>query len=229
MKIPLLIPTRDRYTCLIQLLDAVGHCIDFEDVYLVDMASTYPRTVEFLASVSDLGINVLRKDNLGSRGMLRDPDVRKIIGDKPFFLLDPDVVPCHTNRKDWLEHMRRCIDRYKDFDKIGLSLRVDDLPDHYPRKAEVIEWERRFSAKKVNQHLFDAEVGSTFHICRGVQHLDRDANAKAGRNARLTDCWARHRPWYWNPRQMLPDDAYYLEHAPKRRPGVPEPGVTWGI
>lgn len=229
MTLPLFfIPTRDRHRCLTRLLDAIATHIPFERVWIVDMESTFPRMLEFLAGLERIGVRVLRRPNLGARGMLRDPEVRRAIGDGPFFMSDPDVVPSNSIRPDFMQHMVRCLDRYKQFVKFGLTLRTDDLPDHFPRKQEVIDWERRFTQKQLNVHLYEAEVATTFCIVRGLRFLDNDANSD-GKDARLVGCTARHTSWYLNPASMPDDERYYLDHAPRRRPGVPEPGVTWNI
>lgn len=228
--LPFFIPTRDRLTCLQQLLVRLRDLGQPPDLtWIVDMDSTFDPMNEFLHEIEDRdGYRVMRLgNNWGARGLFQRGIIKKFVGKGPFFLSDPDVVPEDDVRKDLLGHMQRCLDRYPAYHKIGMSLRIDDLPDHYPEKQRVIDWESRFSVKPVNHHLFEAGVATTFTIVRSIAHTNHLGDV--GQSARLRDGMAKHTAWYLDPNNLPPDEAHYYRHAPKRPAGSPTPGTSWRV
>lgn len=229
-EIPFFIPTRDRTSSLQQLLVRLRELGQKPELtYLVDMDSTYEPMLDLLKLCEDDGYKVVRTGhNYGARGLFQKGIIAAHIGlTKPFFLSDPDVVPVEDCRKDLLAHMHRCLSRYTGHDKIGLSLKIDDIPDFYPLRERVIKWETKYSARVANVHLFHADVATTFCIIRSMHHADKIGVSRG--SARLRDCWARHLSWYLDPDNLPPDEAYYYKHAPKRPWGAPVPGVSWQI
>ncbi|MBQ8224411.1 MAG: hypothetical protein IJZ86_03535 [Bacteroides sp.] len=73
---------------------------------------------------------------------------------------------CPDDVVDRLLHLLK--DKYKYAAKIGLSLRIDDLPDCYAQKSKVIEWESRFYKEENEDSLFRAPVDTTFALYRPV-------------------------------------------------------------
>ncbi len=222
MKLPLVIPVRDRLTYLLALLEAVVQDDHVGTIHLFDMGSTFPPLLKKLEELRSPRISVVRLSNLGARGLLEQRVLRVVLGDKPFLLTDPDVIPERPLAKACLDvllkHPRR-------FSKVGASLRIDDLPDHYPMKAQAIEWEKRHWIHPCGSYdgsaLWDADVATTFCVVRSLDHV----NGKACRIGPPFS--ARHIPWYEHPERLPPDVTHYYENAPRRRWGVPEAGVSW--
>lgn len=202
---PIIIVVRDRLSALKQLLqwlEGVGQY----NIWLCDNASTYPALLDFLSATP---YNVVRNTrNLGHRAPWLSGLAAELGHDQPFIVSDPDVVPTNGCPHDVLTLFEHALQRHPEFDKVGFSLKIDDLPDHYANKAEVIAWETQFWTDKFSPRFYRAPIDTTFAMYRpglGQQ------NGKALRSAPPYE--ARHLPWYQNSASPTEEDRYYAEHA----------------
>jgi len=125
-----------------------------------------------------------------------------------FILSDPDVVPTEDCPDDAIEVLADALDQYPDRVKAGLGLRIDDLPDHYPRKAEVLAWERQYWETELAPELYDANVDTTFALYRPGLPFAYGPSARTG-----PPYLARHVPWYTDPARIAADEKFYYERA----------------
>jgi len=202
---PVIITVRDRLSSLTKLLawlDDVGQ----HDIWLCDNASTYEPMVKFLANTT---LRVVRNDqNLGHRAPWLTGLVAELGADKPFVVTDPDVVPCETCPQDALDYFAETLGMHSDLDKVGFSLRIDDLPAHFAHRDSVVDWERQFWTNQFKPGFYFAPIDTTFAVYRpGLGHQN-------GRSLRSQPPYeARHMPWYENSSQPTEEHAYYVEHA----------------
>lgn len=230
---PFFIPVRDRCGTLFSMLQWLwthGHPQD--QVHLVDMGSTYPKIVDWLKDIEAAGANVHRPGNIGARGLFkRGGIIEQVVGRKDsFFLSDPDIVPAPSCRLNLLQHMAACLGRYGDLTKVGLSLEITDIPDHFPHKQHILDFEARYWKKQLNGHLWDAAIATTFCIVRSLDHCDEKAYTKKGKDGRtVRPDIGIHTPWYLDPNKLPEDEAWYYKNTPRRRAGVPEPGTSWTL
>ena len=202
---PIIITVRDRVTdlqSLLSWLEDVGQ----REIWLCDNASTYPPTVKFLA---DTRYQVVyNHQNLGHRAPWLSGLVAELGADRPFVVTDPDVVPCATCPFDALDYFSDTLQTHHDMDKVGFSLRIDDLPEHYRHRDEVITWERQFWTNQFAPGLFFAPIDTTFAMYRpGVGHQ----NSRSLRTQPPYE--AHHMPWYENTSAPTPEQQYYVTHA----------------
>lgn len=207
-KTPILIICRDRLDPLQQLLgwlDSAG----YERPILIDNGSTYPPLVEFLADCSAL--EVLRlEENLGHLAPWRSEVVQASFGSiGPAVVTDCDVVPDSNCPDDAVERLAEVLLRHADVDKVGLGLRIDDLPDSYGLKDEVIAWETKFWETEVAPGVFDAEVDTTFALYRTLNKPH--ATVRALRTG--APYVARHLSWYSDSSNPSKEQTYYREHS----------------
>lgn len=206
---PVFIPVRDRLGPLRDLvawLESVGQ----EEIWLIDNDSTYEPLVEYLAASPH---HVLRLGhNVGQRSPFLSGAVQRHAFERYFVISDPDVVPDPGCPPDALDHFRDVLDRYPRIDKVGFGLRIDDLPDHYPLKQSVIDWEGEFWSPdiEVERGLFEAPIDTTFALYRPLS--DRRHRMDFALRTGLPYV-ARHVPWYQDPDHLSDDDAYYRDHA----------------
>ena len=108
-----------------------------------------------------------------------------------------------------LEHFLKIIKTYPKVDKVGFSLKIDDLPNAYPNKKLVVQWESRYT-KKISQTplLFDAQIDTTFALYRPNRITPFN---RIGRGIRTGFPYtARHLPWY--SVKETEEDQYYKSH-----------------
>lgn len=202
---PVIITVRDRITYLKKLLLWLENAGQHE-IWLCDNASTYPPLVEFLKSTQHHV--VYNKFNLGHRAPWLSGLVPELGHDRFFIISDPDVVPDEHTPSDVLEMFESTLRANPNIDKAGFSLRIDDLPDHYIHKADVITWESQFWKTSTVSGFYSSPIDTTFAMHRpGGGHL----NANSLRSA--PPYTARHLPWYQDLSNLSQEDSYYIEHS----------------
>lgn len=192
---------RDRVTHLKQLvswLERAGQ----EDITLIDNDSSYPPLLEYYESTPHKVVRV--GGNAGHMVLWKKPG---LVGDpyKPFLLSDPDVVPTEDCPLDAINYLEEVLKKYPHLTKAGLGLKLDDLPDHYHRKREVLKWEDQFWAdKKPDAPLYYGEIDTTFAIYPKLGQYST-------RNAIRTGYpyLARHMPWYADSANPTEEELYY--------------------
>ncbi|MGI9644483.1 MAG: hypothetical protein ACR2O6_04155, partial [Ilumatobacteraceae bacterium] len=167
----------------------------------------YQPLLDYLAATPH---HVVRsRHNLGHRSPWLSGTVQRVAHGRHFVISDPDVVPDPMCPLNAAEHLRWILDRFPDVDKVGLGLRIDDLPTTYPLAAAVQEWEARFWADEIEPGLFRADVDTTFALYRPLDR--RHDESRALRTG--PPFVARHLPWYTDPEQLTEEDRHYREHA----------------
>jgi hypothetical protein len=100
------------------------------------------------------------------------------------------------------------LQRNPSFDKVGFSLKIDDLPAHYRHRDDVITWEKQFWTTVHEPGFYRAPVDTTLALYRpGLGH----DNGNALRSA--PPYVARHLPWYADSANPTEEDRYYVSRA----------------
>ena len=137
----------------------------FKKICLIDNDSWYPPLKEYLAKTShqviEMGFNARHTvfwDH--GTGQLLCPA-------GPYLLSDPDVIPSRP-AKEVLPKLLSFAgqDEYLHFNKIGLALKIDDLPDHFKLKQHVVDWESQFWNEELVPGVYAAGVDTTFALYR---------------------------------------------------------------
>ena len=202
---PVIITVRDRLSCLEQLLswlEGMGQ----NEIWLCDNASTFPPLVKFLETTKH---NVVYNNfNLGHRAPWLSGLVPQLGNKRYFIISDPDVVPDSNTPTDVLKLFEYMLQSNPKIDKVGFSLQIDDLPNHFIHKSDVITWETQFWQNIYCPGYYKAPIDTTFAMYRpGSGHQ----NGNSLRSA--PPFTARHLPWYQDSTNLSEEDAYYIEHS----------------
>jgi hypothetical protein len=203
-QVPVFINCRDRLAPLLELLDYLERA-GCEQIHLLDNDSTYPPLLEFYEQtpheVIRLGANLGAK-SLWAGGLLDERGVRG-----RYVFSDPDTVPIEECPLDAIDYFGEVLDRYPGYTKAGFGLRIDDLPDHFDLKQQVIAWESRYWQRPLAPRLYDAPIGETFALYRGADRTPTYA-IRTG-----YPYLVRHTTWYLDSADLPEEDRYYREHA----------------
>lgn len=207
LDVPIFIPTRDLVGSLRELVDwleKAGH----QEIYLIDNDSSYAPLLEYLEQSPHTVIHA--GQNIGNEAPWKAGVLEKYAKDRHFVVSDPDIVPLPECPLDTLDYFRWTLDTYKECPKVGFSVKLDDIPDHYPHKDEVLTLHPRHQtdAKRVRSVYFNAALD-------GVLSLHRPNSPKWPTAAWRTDFprMAKHTAWYWDPGNMTDEEAYYKDHC----------------
>jgi hypothetical protein len=240
---PFFIPFRDRITYLRELMKWLRyHGVPNDLIIISDNGTTYPEAVDQLHEWNKEGVQVLwQKANLGAWSLFSGRDskyhgiIEGLIGTaERFFVNDPDVIPLGTCRSDLLDYHHELLDRYDSLAKVGLSLRINDIPDHFKHKAHVLRHEERYWKEDYQSYekapvkeLYSAPIATTFALYRNLDAIhEGDPKPPRGCGRTKPPNEAAHLPWYMDVNDILPDERWYFEHCPHRT--VPKvPGASW--
>jgi hypothetical protein len=203
-QVPIFINCRDRLTPLLPLLDYLERA-GCERVHLLDNDSTYPPLLEYYErtphTVIRLGENHSHK-SFWESGLLDELGVRG-----PYVFTDPDLVPIEECPLDAIEYFAGVLERYPGYKKAGFGLKIDDLPDHFSLKDDVLAWESRFWHRLVAPRLYEAPIDTTFALYRGPEHAKLSA-VRTG-----YPYLVRHTTWYLDSENLPEEHRYYIERA----------------
>lgn len=175
----------------------------YENIYIIDNASTYEPLLDYYRSE---GLRVFYLDrNVGYLSLWRTKVYQHFIHNY-YCYTDPDIEPVEECPSDIVKHFKGLLDRFQDVRKVGFGLKIDDLPEHYALRSDVIEHERQFHVRSVEPGVFFSPIDTTFALYR--------PKAVGGwwlPALRTGEPYvARHLPWYADSANPTKEDEYYL-------------------
>jgi hypothetical protein len=186
---PLIVITRDRVTYTRQCLASLEPY--GLDIHIVDHGSTWLPMLDWLA---ECPYPVHRRGDLPPRALWEWNELDRIVGPNRYLVTDPDVVLDDACPRDWLARLDEELsaEAVHGATKVGLGLRIDDLPDT-ELTAMVRRWESAFWAARTSSgRAWRAPVDTTLALYRHGA-----APFALGPAARLDAPYlARHLPWY---------------------------------
>ena len=206
-EIPIIINNFNRLSSLLRLIDALTSC-GYTRIYILDNASTYPPLLSYYESCPFEVIRLGR--NLGFKALWKSHCMKRFCGDY-YIYTDSDVVPANDCPADFIDYFWTELKKHPFARKIGFSLRIDNLPDHYVRKQEVIERESVYYQRPNKQGLYRAPIDTTFALYRPRVGLSRSRSVEAYRTAYPYQ--AEHLPWYSDSAHLSEEERYYLAHC----------------
>lgn len=202
--VPVFIISFNRVSYLRTLVEALER-YRFENIIIVDNASTYEPLLDYLGK-SPHRVERL-PENLGHLALWRSGRFGQIIDRERFILTDCDVVPAPDCPVPITEHLAEMLDRYPKHTKAGLSLKIDDLPDCYAFKDQVMQWEKPFWEHRLEDGNYEAAIDTTFALYRpGISH-EQPQWWRAIRAAPPYS--ALHLPWYQDTSLLSDEDCFY--------------------
>ena len=160
--IPIIINNFNRLEyplALIKWLEWAG----MTNIIILDNDSTYPPLLKYYKTCPHRVI--LLGKNLGYMALWESEFFNEFSQDF-YIYTDPDVLPIEECPKDFIEVFLRILAENADIKKVGFSLKIDDLPDHFAKKEEIIAIESKYWQKKRSDLAYDAPIDTTFALYR---------------------------------------------------------------
>ncbi len=206
--LPILINNFNRLDLLNLQIDWLLSLKENIAIIIVDNCSTYSPLLDFYKTLQApnvqvvyLGFNSWRKGVEYLAGKLES--FSKLV------ITDVDLIPYATTPTDILTHLSNLLDKYPEYNHIGTSLEIKDLPDTSPMKRKVIQFESRYwapQAKQLNQEVFIADIDTTFAMYRNTSKILLTGPAlRTDRPYTL-----KHVDWYMEPNNYSKEYQNYL-------------------
>jgi hypothetical protein len=205
---PIFINAKDRKTCLqtlIERLIAQGYW----NIHIINTWSTWPPMLHYLKSLRFPVYHCQPRPAV--KDALWNCEILKLSGYRGshFVYTDCDVVPDENCPDDWMKRLYDLLEKYPSFKKAGLGLRIDDLPECYALKGEVVAHESQFWNTVLEPDVFSAQIDTTLALYRPDTVGLCDAIRTGGKYV------ARHLPWYYDSGHQSEEHVYYLDHLAK--------------
>ena len=199
--IPVIINNYNRIICLRKLiawLEKAG----MRNIYIIDNNSCYPELLNYYQTTKHTVIRL--NANIGYKSVW-DTNIHLWFTGLPYVYTDPDILPIEECPLDAVGYFQQLLKEHQAYTKVGFSLKIDDIPDFYPQKEQVISWESKFWKKPIKKELYEADIDTTFALYRSGTR-----NQQWGKTLRTAgEYMARHLPWYENPATLSDEEIYY--------------------
>lgn len=199
--IPVIINNYNRIDHLLKLISWLEKA-QMRHIFIIDNASTYPPLLDYYKKTQYVVIRL--SANIGYKA-LWDTSVHRWFRGLPYIYTDPDILPAEGCPHDAVRFFQETLTKYTDINKVGFALQINDIPDFYPSKADVIKWESKFWNNPVSENLYKADIDTTFALYRAYS-----TGQQWGKTLRTGEPYiARHLPWYENPESPSAEELYY--------------------
>jgi len=225
--IPIFIIACDRLEVLKKSIQSYYNCIKTPfEIVIIDFGSSYEPTVEYLKQLENKKIKIYWNKKIIHKGALNS--IREIVKDyfkthpkSNYVVTDPDIELDNVDG-DVLDVYAHLLEKLPQIIVAGPMLRIDDIPDHYPKKENVIPWEMQHNPPRKGIYgirykdkiikLIFAKIDTTFGMRRAGQDWWRFKNGARV----LAPYAARHLDWYLDPKDLTQDHEYYIKHASRK-------------
>lgn len=205
--IPVFIVSFNRLTCLkktVEWFEKSG----YENIQIIDNCSSFPPLLEYY---EECGHVIHRMEhNYGHLVLWESHRFNHIIDNNHYILTDGDILPAEECPTDVSSYLYNILQRYRNFTKAGLSLKIDDIPQYYALKSKILELEKPFWEHSLADGLYEAAIDTTFALYRpGIGPDD----SRWWRSIRTAPPYtARHLPWYADTSKPSEEDLYYQKN-----------------
>lgn len=185
----------------------------FHQIVILDNLSTYPPLLEYyerLKSNPKITMHLL-DENLGHMALWLRKDILQKYGDGYFVLTDPDILIEDSVPNDFMHVFIKLLNKHITVRKVGFSLKIDDIPDYYPNKEKVKNWEEQFWKEKEQNGHFIARIDTTFALYRPTFIYDANGFESAIRTK--TPYSIKHLGWYIDYSNLNEEQKFYFKTA----------------
>lgn len=205
MNLPVIINNRNRLSTTKKLVEDLLNR-NTDNIWIIDNDSNYQSLLNWY-KIIEKDIKIIRSHNAGHLALFSLGVINDIKEDWCFYT-DSDIELNEKMPSNYQEYMMYVAEKYNT-KKVGLALKIDDLPEYYPLKSQVVQNEKRWWDKKVEQNLYEADTDTTFCL---IKKVDQFSSIRiAG------DYECRHIPWYINIESLSDEERFYIENNDNTR------------
>jgi len=225
--IPIFIITCDRLEALKKSMQSYYDYIKTPfEVVIIDFGSSFGPMIDFLKKLENENMKIYWQDRISLKAELNSIDgiIQNYFESHPksnYVVTDPDIA-LDNIEGNILDVYSYLLENIKQISVVGPMLRIDDIPDCYPKKEKLLSggWHKDFHSRKINTILYEdkiikyvfAPIDTTFGMIRAGKRWVRPM-----RGARvLAPYSARHLDWYLDPENLTEDQKYYMKHASRK-------------
>lgn len=202
--IPIIINNYNRLDYLKRLITSL-QTRGYNNIHIIDNNSSYPPLLEYYEHCN---IHIFRlKTNIGYKAMW-ETEIYDMFKRSYYVYTDSDMQIDENCPDDFMSKFIFILERFPFSQKVGFGIAIDDIPDCFTHKAEVINHEKQFWAKEVLPQVYRAPIDTTFALyrpfCKGIAS-NRNEVYRTGKPYVI-----KHLPWYIDSKNMTSEEIYYI-------------------
>jgi hypothetical protein len=180
----------------------------YNNIHIIDNNSTYKPLLSYY-KVADKRINIyLNNFNYGHMVFWKKSDFFKKFSKGYYVVTDPDVLPVDECPPDFLNDFFKTLRNLNSKYKVGFSLKIDDIPNNYALKDEVLKWEDKYWKKVDANGNYIADIDTTFALYRPKLRTKKFFYT----GLRMSFPYeARHLGWYIDSENLSDEQKFYKE------------------
>jgi GT2 family glycosyltransferase len=199
--IPVIINNFNRLDYMEQLISWLEKA-RMKRIYIIDNNSTYPPLLDYYKKTK---YTIFKLDKNIGHTALWDTHIFMWFKNSYYIYTDPDILPIEECPLNAVDYFLQILKRYPEFTKVGFGLKIDDIPDFYSRKKEVLRWESKYWEEPIAEGLYKARIDTTFALYR-----PNIRNQQWDRTLRTSDIYiSRHLPWYEDDNKPSEEDIFF--------------------
>lgn len=201
--IKIVINNRNRLTTTRRMVEHLFMLNPEEQIVILDNDSSYPPLLSWYEEIKS-AVEVVRVQNFGHNALWHIGLYQRL---GEFFVhTDSDIELDPEMPVDWKRIMLDLILKY-DINKVGLAIRVDDIPEHYAYKQQVLRDQERCWLQEAEDGVYWADTDTTFALQRNTGE-----NMYESLRIAKTGFKSRHTPFYLDLNGLTSEEKYVLQH-----------------
>lgn len=208
--IPVLINNFNRLELLQKQIDWLLSLEDKVSIIIIDNLSTYPPLLEYYENIKHPQIQVVYLNFNSWRKGAEYLGEKKLADFEKYIITDSDLLAFESTPSNLISHISKLMDKYPQYNHIGTSLEINDLPDYNPLKKKIIQHESQYwtpAAKVIDNEVSIALVDTTFAMYRNTSRVLPTGPALRT----LRPFTLKHVDWYLDPNQNSSEYQFYLD------------------
>lgn len=200
-ELPIIINNYNRLTYTRNLVDWLLKA-GYKNIIILDNLSTYPPLLEYYETCPAKVIFL--EKNLKFKALWQI-DLFNVIKKNYYVYTDSDVYP-GTNCPNDIVYQLYLLSKRFTCEKAGPALQIDDLPEHYSPRNEVIRFEQRHWDHPLAANVYDAPIDTTFALYKPFAY----GAAEECKGIRVAgNLQFKHMPWYINSQAPGDEELFY--------------------
>lgn len=203
---------------------------NFKKIVIIDNVSTYQPLLDYYKKISLQGIIIEHMDkNYGHMVLFEESKLYNKYCKGFFILSDADIVPNENLPDNFIKTLMYWLfKRYDQVTKVGFAMNLEDIPDYYPQKNKVLEWEKQFWHKPIKKNVYLAKVDTTFALYKPNFKNTLKHRMDFYNGIRIAGNFsAQHGGWYIDYDHLTNEQQFYINTASKVSSWVIEKGEKY--
>ena len=204
---PIVINNRNRLTTTKKMVEHLFVLNPKQEIIILDNESSYQPLIDWYKEV-DKKVDIRYLKNEGHLAIWAT-GIYKELGEY-FIYTDSDLELNQNMPDDYQSVMYNLLQKYE-MNKVALAIKIDDLPNNYRYKNQVIRNEGRWWLEQVEPDVYKADTDTTFALMRNIG----DNTYRSLRIAK-NDFICRHIPFYIDLDNLDEEEKYYIDNIGER-------------